>query len=178
LSDLLAIGASAVNAYQRALATVGNNIANLSTEGYSRQEAALSAGAPAQAGQLYLGTGVNVTGIKRAYDAFAQANLRDTGSALAAQQPLLDFVNRVVDVLGNQQSGLGGALSAFFSSAQAIATSPASTDARSSFLASADSLAARFRGMAGQFDMLDEQSAAAVDKTWALSTVSPLNSPP
>ena len=26
MSDLLAIGASAVNAYQRALATVGNNI--------------------------------------------------------------------------------------------------------------------------------------------------------
>ena len=127
MSDLLAIGASAVNAYQRALATVGNNIANLSTEGYSRQEAALSAGAPAQSGQLYLGTGVNVTGVKRAYDAFAQSNLRDTSSALAAQQPLLDFANRVVDVLGNQQSGLGGALSDFFGSAQALATSPAST---------------------------------------------------
>ena len=37
MADLLSIASSGVNVYQRALATVSNNIANLGTEGYSRQ---------------------------------------------------------------------------------------------------------------------------------------------
>jgi flagellar hook-associated protein FlgK len=37
MADLLSIGSSGINVYQRALATVSNNIANLNTDGYSRQ---------------------------------------------------------------------------------------------------------------------------------------------
>jgi len=37
MSDILSISGSAVAAYQRALGTTSNNIANLSTVGYSRE---------------------------------------------------------------------------------------------------------------------------------------------
>ena len=37
MADLLSTGISGVRTYQRALATVGNNIANVDTDGYSRQ---------------------------------------------------------------------------------------------------------------------------------------------
>jgi len=40
MSDLLSIGSSGVAAYQRALTTVSNNISNVGTEGYVRQETA------------------------------------------------------------------------------------------------------------------------------------------
>ena len=43
MSDLLSIGSSGVTAYQRALATVSNNIANVSTDGYSRQDISITA---------------------------------------------------------------------------------------------------------------------------------------
>ena len=39
--DLVSIGVSGLGAYQRALATTSNNIANLQTEGYVRQRAVL-----------------------------------------------------------------------------------------------------------------------------------------
>ena len=38
MSDLVSIASGAVSIYQRALATVSNNIANVDTEGYTRQE--------------------------------------------------------------------------------------------------------------------------------------------
>ena len=41
MSDLIGIGVSGLSAYQRALATTSNNIANLQTEGYVRQRAVL-----------------------------------------------------------------------------------------------------------------------------------------
>ena len=37
MSDLLSIGASGVRAYQTALTAVGENIANVGTDGYSRR---------------------------------------------------------------------------------------------------------------------------------------------
>ena len=42
MSDLLGISSGAVMAYQRALGTVSNNIANVGTDGYVRQETALA----------------------------------------------------------------------------------------------------------------------------------------
>ena len=39
MADILSIGASATQLYKSALSTVGNNIANLNTEGYTRQVA-------------------------------------------------------------------------------------------------------------------------------------------
>ena len=37
MSDMMSIGANAVTAYQQALSTVSNNIANANTEGYSTE---------------------------------------------------------------------------------------------------------------------------------------------
>lgn len=38
MSDMLSIGASGVRAYQTALATVGENIANVNSAGYTRRD--------------------------------------------------------------------------------------------------------------------------------------------
>ena len=37
MSDMMSIGSNAVTAYQQALSTVSNNIANANTEGYSTE---------------------------------------------------------------------------------------------------------------------------------------------
>ena len=42
MADILSIGANAAQLYKSALATVGNNIANLNTDGYTRQVATVS----------------------------------------------------------------------------------------------------------------------------------------
>ena len=70
MSDLLSIGSSGVAAYQRALTTVSNNISNVGTEGYVRQETALAENMPRQQGRVYLGTGASVVAVRRAYDQF------------------------------------------------------------------------------------------------------------
>ena len=38
MTDLLTIGATATQLYRQALSTVSNNIANINSDGYSRQE--------------------------------------------------------------------------------------------------------------------------------------------
>jgi len=162
VSDLLTIGSSGITAYQRALATVSNNIANISTDGYSRQNVSLSAGTPQRMGGEYLGTGTMLDGIRRQYDAFAQSNLRNSNSALQGQEPMVSYVNRVINVMGDVSIGLSSALNQFFSSARDLATDPASSIRRSTFLRDADGLASRFRQLDAQYELLDQETSQAV----------------
>ena len=163
MSDLLSIGSSGVTAYQRALATVSNNIANVSTDGYTRQDVSLSSNQPRQIGNSYLGTGARFDSVQRQYDAFVESNLRNSNSDLESQKPLLSYVNRLIDVMGDESIGLTTAVNRFFESSRDLATDPASVVSRSIFLRDADGLAARFQQLASQFDLLDNETRQSVE---------------
>ena len=163
MSDLLSIGSSGVTAYQRALSTVSNNIANVNTDGYTRQDVSLTANQPRQIGNSYLGTGTRFDSVQRQYDAFVESNLRNSNSDLESQKPLLSYVNRLIDVMGDESIGLTTAMNLFFESARDLATDPASVVSRSIFLRDADGLAARFRQLAGQFELLDNETRQSVE---------------
>ncbi|PUE43287.1 flagellar hook-associated protein FlgK [Limnohabitans sp. Hippo3] len=163
MSDLLSIGSSGVTAYQLALATVSNNIANVNTDGYTRQDVSLTANQPRQIGNSYLGTGARFDAVQRQYDAFVESNLRNSNSDLASQKPLLSYVNRLIDVMGDESIGLTTAMNRFFESARDLSSDPASVVSRSIFLRDADGLAARFRQLAGQFEILDTETRQSVE---------------
>ncbi len=162
MSDLLSIGSSGVAAYQRALSTVSNNISNVGTEGYVRQETSLSESMPRHAGRVYLGTGVNVSGITRAYDQFLEQNLRNSTSELNTQGPMVDYANRVVDILGSDTIGLPSALDTFFSTTRSLSVDPSSVVLRQQFLRDADGLASRFRELSTQMSSVDSETRDAI----------------
>ena len=155
MSDLLSIGSGAAHLYRQALATVSNNIANLNTDGYSRQDVAMAQNNPSQKGTIFLGTGARVAGISRAYDEFVENSLRDSGSEYSTQAPIIEYANRVVDLLGSESSGLSNVLDKFFASAHELSTNAASTTLRTVFLRDADSVADRFRELSTHLDSLD-----------------------
>jgi flagellar hook-associated protein 1 FlgK len=163
MSDLLSIGSSGVTAYQRALATVSNNIANVSTDGYTRQDISLSSNQPRALGNSYLGTGARFDAVQRQYDAFIESNLRNSNSDLESQKPLLSYVNRLIDVMGDESIGLTTAMNRFFESSRDLASDPASVITRSTFLRDADGLSSRFQQLASQFDLLDNETRQSVD---------------
>ncbi len=162
MSGIVAIASNAIAAYQRALSTTSNNIANVATDGYSRQEVALQANPMIRVGNLYMGSGVMVDYIKRNYNAFIESNLRNSGSDLASQEPMVNYANRVVDVLGGQTMGLTSALDQFFSSARSLSADPASSVLRSSFVRDAQGVAARFQELSSQLDLLQEETSQAL----------------
>jgi flagellar hook-associated protein FlgK len=163
MSDILSIGSSAVAAYQRALGTVSNNIANISTDGYTRQTTNLSAGAPQNLAGIYLGTGVKLDGIKREFSEFVESGLRNSFSGLTTQTPLLQYANRILDVMGGENVSLTPALDKFFASARALSADPSSTDLRSVFLRDADGLASRFRELDSQISGVESDTRAELN---------------
>ena len=120
MADLLAIGSSGINVYQRALATVSNNIANLNTDGYSRQTTEIRQNQPKEAGGGYIGTGAYFDRVSRQYDGFLESSLQQATADLESQGAAVEYTSRLLDILGDEQIGLTGALNKFFASAKSL----------------------------------------------------------
>ena len=163
MSDLLSIGASATQLYRASLSTVSNNIANLNTDGYTRQVSGSLESVPNRQGTVYIGTGARLENVARAYDEFAEGTLRNSGSELASQQPMIDYANRIVNVMGAETSGLSGAMDQFFASANRLSTDPASIPLRNIFLRDGDALAARFRELSGQLADIEQETQDKIE---------------
>ncbi|MGB4558791.1 MAG: flagellar hook-associated protein FlgK, partial [Burkholderiaceae bacterium] len=163
MSDIAGIASNAVTAYQKALTTVSNNIANVGTDGYSRQDVALIALPVTPSGSVFLGSGVAVDRIMRQYNAFIESNLRNSTSDLASQEPMVNYSNRVVDIMGGQTMGLNTAFDQFFSSARVLSADTSSTVLRSSFVRDAQGVADRFAQLSAQLDLVQDETQNLLD---------------
>lgn len=144
---LLGIGSSALLAYQRALSTVSHNVANVNTEGYSRQRVDLSARQPSGTGNGFAGTGVDVTSVRRVYDQFLTNEIRGHSSSHQELETLHGLSSGLDNLLADSSAGLSPAMNAFFDASQGVADDPTSTAARQVLISEADALANRFHDL-------------------------------
>ena len=163
MTDLVSVAANAVSSYQRALGTISNNIANVATDGYSRQEVVLQANPVSKLGNTYTGTGVTVDRLQRQYDTFVESNLRSSNSDLLSQEPMVNYANRVIDIMGGPSMGLSSALDQFFGSARNLSADPASSVMRGSFVRDAENLSTRFGQLSAQLDLVQSETDQLVD---------------
>ena len=176
MSDLLSIGASGVRAYQTALSTVSENIANTGNAGYTRRTTMLSEVSSVNGGlnaqKSVSSNGVTVTGIGRSADAYRSQAVRSAGTDLAKTEAGVTWMNRIETALGNNQ--LGDRLTSFFTSAQKLAADPTSEPARAVMLESAGTAAAAFTATGAALDTaaadLDSTASQAVQSLNALGT--------
>ncbi len=125
LFDALDTARSGLVASQQGVRTVGHNIANANTPGYSRQRVELSTRSPRKEATQIVGTGVETTGITRAHDPFIEQQLRSQSSragATDAQARQLALIESVFDERGGQQ--LGEALGRLYDAFADLAAAP------------------------------------------------------
>ena len=103
--DLLGTSTSGVLAAQRALSTTGHNIANATTEGYSRQRTELEARKPTLSGNGAIGTGVLVDNVSRHYDEFIVGELRSTTSQSSFYDKAYEYTSQVDNLLADPRAG-------------------------------------------------------------------------
>jgi flagellar hook-associated protein 1 FlgK len=161
--DLISIAGNAVKTNQAALAVVGNNIANVNTDGYVRQELDIRENLPTKVGTTSIGSGALATGVKRAYDSLVESSLRSSFSDLRSQAPIIDLTNRVIDILGDDKASLSPALDDFFGSFRDLGLDPSSQLRREVALSEAESLVGRFNEIAAQLSSLDLDSKSALE---------------
>jgi flagellar hook-associated protein 1 FlgK len=155
--SVLSTGTGALIAFQRALGTVSHNVANVNTEGYSRQRVEFATRTPSDYGYGYVGNGVKIADIQRIADQLATSRLLDSSGELARLQQLSSLSNRVDALFSDTATNVSGLWSNFFDSVGALSSNAAGTAEREDMLAQANSLATRFRQLDGQLQTLDAE---------------------
>ncbi len=148
MASILSTGVSALTAYQRALATVGHNVANADTEGYSRQVSLFKTRSPAFTGGGWMGSGVEVGTVQRRYDGFLADQVRTSLSGSGESDVYHTYAKQLDDLYADPELGLDPVLQRYFDAWNDVATSPASVPARQVLLAEAEALTDRFHFLA------------------------------
>ncbi|WP_315760942.1 flagellar hook-associated protein FlgK [Sphingomonas sp. Y38-1Y] len=179
MSDLLGIGASGVRAYQGALATASDNIANAGTVGYVRRSPTLREVAATAGTGGTVQAGVTLGLVDRAADAFRSAAVRSSGSELARSETGMVWLDRIETALDGSQ--LSARMGDFFNAAQSLAANPAASAPRAVMLEQASAIAAAFRStgsaLADAAAEIDANAqSAATDLSAAAAALAKVNS--
>jgi flagellar hook-associated protein FlgK len=165
----LSIGLSGLKVAQRAMETIGNNVANASTPGFHRQELRISS-VPSSYTDNDVGGGSEITEVIRQIDRLLELEF-------IRQQPQSGQVNQELQTLKTIEGALGEitgnalntAISSLFSSMRELAGQPDSQALQEQTLWAADSLASALGNLASSLtslgrhilDQADEQIAQA-----------------
>ncbi|QEP41970.1 flagellar hook-associated protein FlgK [Ectothiorhodospiraceae bacterium BW-2] len=151
--DLITNGRAALVAFQNALVTTSNNIANVHTEGYTRQQTEFTA----RRSEGGMGTGVEVKGIRRHYNEYLSRDLQESISRKEEHNLSLDLMDEIDQILVNSETGIGRFNQDFFNAVENVANDPTSIAAREEMLGRGETLASRFREVGNRLNAIDEQ---------------------
>ena len=152
LNSSLHMGQHALSINQRAMQTVGHNIANQETEGFSRQQVHTGTAAPDPTG---VGGGAKAQPTSRVYDKFVQRKILQENPRSGMFKSRGEFLQKIEIIFSETEgNGLHQALNEFWNSWSQLSNQPESESARIQVRERSDVLARRFRGMHSQLDGL------------------------
>lgn len=138
-------------AAQVALATAGQNIANLQTKGYTRQGALLTTIGPGTDPRA-AGNGVQVSALLRFSDGYKSQAMWRAASELGAHSQTQPYLTQLETVMGDNTASLSAGIDEFFVALNAVAGDPGSTPLRQQVLTSAGLMAERFNSLNNVFN--------------------------
>lgn len=122
-------------ANQLSLDTVGHNVTNAGTDGYSRQQVGLSASRPENiyggAGILQVGTGVTIDSVTRARDEFLDQRYWKENASLGYGNSINDYLGKVEGVFAEPtETGIQTVLDKFWQAIQTVGANPSDVGGR------------------------------------------------
>ena len=129
---------------QNALNVVNHNIANVNTEGYSRQRAEITAYEAYQTPSVQgftngqMGQGSIVSKVERLRDSFIDAQLRNETSVLGFNEVKTEVLQQLEGIIAEpSDSGIGAAVDRFFEAAHELSLHPESIPVRQDYIQTA-----------------------------------------
>ncbi|MBL8512046.1 MAG: flagellar hook-associated protein FlgK, partial [Betaproteobacteria bacterium] len=158
-SGLFSVGTSGLSAAYAAIQTTSHNITNAATPGFKRQQTIQST-PPAQfSGSGFIGQGVTVETIRRAYSEIISKAADAAVSRASEASTKSDYLQRLDRLLGDPNTGIGAALDRFFNSLQAAAAKPEDSAGRAVFVDQTRILSSRIAQGASEIEILRTDAA-------------------
>ena len=150
--SLLNVGARALQVNQTVIQTTGHNIANVNTEGYSRQTVSLRTMPSQLTADGYIGKGVDVDGILRNHSELLTRQASAASSVQAGDTVRLDRLKQLQNIFTGGPSGLGAAINDMMNAFSDVVSAPTDLTARGVVMTRMDETAKRLRDASGRMD--------------------------
>jgi flagellar hook-associated protein 1 FlgK len=169
---ILNIGTTALNANLVALQTIGNNIANVNTAGYSRQNAIQGTVLGQFTGAGYVGKGVSIETIQRSYSDFLTRQSTLAAATQASDQTRSNQLAQLSTIFEGGTDGIGASINDMLNAFSDVASSPTDLTARTVALTRIDETARRLRAASQSLDDLQSGvSQSLAEKVKAVNTL-------
>jgi flagellar hook-associated protein 1 FlgK len=143
---MMDVGRRSLMNSQTALQTTAHNVANKSTEGYSRQRVDLVTNLPVGEGKLRIGMGARAGTVTRTNNEYLEKQLEREGNQMGFLDSRSEMLGRVEQVYNEQTNeGLNHSLGNFFNSWRELSNNPESLATRTQVKESAEYLAKDFQ---------------------------------
>lgn len=162
--SLYQTGVSGLLAAQQQLATTGNNISNVNTDGYNRQRADQSASVGINNGNNYIGGGTYIQDITRLYDQFSHKEQLMNQSNLGNADSLHARLTQLDQVMSTSGNAVVGSLDKFYQALNGVADNPNDSGLRSIVLNQANVLSNDFNELAENFDNMSKSVNGEIEQ--------------
>jgi flagellar hook-associated protein 1 len=143
--SMMDVGRRSLANSQTALQTTAHNVANKSTEGYSRQRVDFVTNLPIGEGKLRIGMGAKAGSVTRTNNSYLEKQIEREGTQLGYYNSKSEMLGRVEQVYNEQTNeGLNHSIGGFFNSLRELSNNPESLATRTQVKESADYLAKDF----------------------------------
>jgi flagellar hook-associated protein 1 len=157
MGDMLSTGVTGLLAFQNALDTISNNVANVNTPGYSVETANLVTNPSTQTAEGSIGNGVSVANVTRSYSEFLDAQTRSATSSFSQFDTTSGLANAINNMFADPNTGLSATLQKFGQSIQTLANSPAQSTSRTAVINQLQAVVSQFQGYQNQLNQLGAQ---------------------
>lgn len=166
-NNSLNIARSAVTSNLAAFQVIGHNIANVTTEGYTRQTVDMQARTGSQLGSSlnFFGQGVNVASVERQYSGFLTREAQATKSVAAGDAAHYMRLQQLEELFPMGETGMGEVINGALNAWVDVASSPTDLTARAVALTSAEDLATRLQATTSGLDELRVSSTQQLNGT-------------
>ncbi len=155
----LSIASSGIRAANAALNTTANNIANVHTEGYSRQQVTQEAADALRLFTTYgcAGAGVDTVAIERVRDSFYDMRFRNNNSTLGEYDIKKYYTDNIQQYLDDDgDTGFAAIFNTFRDTLSGLTPDGVSRDSKATFIAAAQKMAEYFNNTAGNLQALQK----------------------
>ncbi|MCG7530125.1 flagellar hook-associated protein FlgK [Psychrobium sp. MM17-31] len=150
--DLLQVGVSGLLTSQQRLGTTGHNIANVNTDGFSRQTILQETSSPVRAGNNFAGTGTRISQIERVFDQFRYNEVVFNQTLDSAAQTTASKMQRLDETMSLIGKSISTSLNDLFSAVNSLVDVPGDIGLREVMLSKADTLSKNMSSVQSALD--------------------------
>ncbi len=157
--SMMDVGKRSMANSQTALQTVSHNVANKSTEGFSRQRVDIQTNVPVEMGQARIGMGARTGTVSRVNNPFLEKQIEREGNLLTYNESRSGLLGRVEQVYNEQvNKGLNQFMGEFFNAFRELSNNPESLASRTMVKETADHLTRDFARIDNQLTEIQKDA--------------------